>query len=110
MIRWELEWGPQVKTLQEIEKTTGITPKALQGRPTLRRDCKDYLAAFFELSPARLYNEAGQQPLQYTEIVAYLTEFGVSGEELRARFVRLIRKLDVAYMDFHFTKQSKSKP
>ena len=105
---WELQWGQQLKTLLEIEKATGETPRGLRDRKVLRDDCRGYLDAFYALSTQRGYNEAGQQPLQVSEITAYLTHMGISGGEGGMRFFRHLLRLDRTYIDHHFKQQEKA--
>lgn len=86
----------------------GAPPFALRNRKKLRQDCTDYMHAFHELHPTRMHNEGGHQPLQPSEISAYLPFLGISGEEAKAKFFRLMLSMDQAYMNHHFEQQAKA--
>lgn len=72
----------------------------------MQPDCRGYLELFYELSPTRAYNEAGQQPLQPSEINAYLTRLGISGGDEGLKTFRLLLAMDRSYIDHHFKQQA----
>lgn len=99
------EWGSELKTLKEIEESTGITPPALLRKPKLRDDCQGYYSTFQVLSDQRSYNQAGAQPLRITEIASYLTFLGISGVDRKQKFMCFLLEMDKAFMALYFKKQ-----
>lgn len=102
-----MEWGEQLAFLQDMEKATGTPTKALQSRVVVLPECRKYYGAFSVLGLTRGYTSAGIQPLQVTEIAAYLDEMGLRGQE-REKFFRIILRLDSELMTLNFDKQKSS--
>lgn len=102
-----MEWGDQLPFLQEMEKATGTPPKALQSRVLILPECRKYYGAFTVLGLTRGYTSAGIQPLQVTEIAAYLNEMGLRGQE-REKFLRIILSMDSELMTLSFEKKKTS--
>lgn len=60
---------------------------------------------FAVLSKRRMYNQAGLQPLQASEVTSYLAGLGVSGEERTEAFLHVILGMDDIFMADYFEKQ-----
>ena len=102
-----MSWGPSYKALLKIKEQTGITPKALESRPKLRQDLLPYLEAFYAVSAARQYSQAGVQPVMVSEVLAYLQCIGETSPTRREKYLRLIQKMDAVFLVDVFEK---SKP
>ena len=90
-----------------MEKDSGVKPRALRECPVLRADCVEYFDVFDEISSTRGYNEAGMQPLEPSEILAYLGEgLDIPRGEARETFLKLMLKMDRAYMAHVLDKQN----
>lgn len=98
-----MEWGPQLDTLIKA-KQAGIPTPALDNRPVLRRDCVEYYDAFHDLSAGRTFGYGVANPIQVSEIEAYLRLLGVESREERLKYLRLVRKLDGVYLQ-HLSKK-----
>lgn len=77
-----------------------MKPGPLLSRPRLKRQDAPYLDAYYCLSAARTAGFGGADPIQVSEIVAYLNLVGVSGAEERARYLRTIQQLDHTYLTY----------
>lgn len=84
---------------------------ALEEKPEIYPDLlPDYLA-FCQLSSSRPVGLSGAEALRLSEIFAYMQIFDISGIEERRLFLKRIRILDRAYLDWHQKKQpAKDKP
>lgn len=78
--------------------TTGKTPPALLNRPVLKPHLAHLLEAFYELSSQRMIGEV-PQPIQISEILAYVDLLGVIEPEDRQQLLKAIRTLDAAYLE-----------
>lgn len=87
-----------------MQAKTGVTPKGLQDRVELRPEGAEIYGVYEILSKRRKYNEAGLQPLEVSEVTAYLTELGFSGEDSRESALHLILGLDDIFMADYFEK------
>lgn len=97
---WELEWGSSIQMLQEIQESTGETPKALLNRPVAREDCTKYRVAYNWCSQGRQFNQAGLQAITLGEIHAYLSivqEYRLSEREA---YMRMILAQDSVFMEY----------
>lgn len=101
-----------MKTLLEIQESSGIVPKALENRPILDPSLHIYVTAFYDLSFARPYVGMGSpSPIPLSEIVAYCDYYGFTDVEFRRSFLKYIRAMDNAQlvvMNKQADKESKS--
>ena len=95
---WEVSWGSELKTLLEIQQQTGRTPRALQERPTLRPENLGIYQDFVFLQAGRSAGFSGPNPIPVADMAAYLQVFPVEPAERRARWMRLIRRVDSAVL------------
>lgn len=102
---WELEWGDQYPTLLEVYEVSGIKPKALVDRPTLQQQNRHFLEAFYDLNPSR---QIGMTigPIPCSEVLAYVQLLGDYTADERLRLLRVVRRLDAAYMEFTASKKT----
>lgn len=77
----------------------------MESRPRLAPDLRPFYEAFWTLSAAR-QSGFGHQPLQLTELEAYIRLFDVQD---RKRFVRLIQVLDKTWLT-HQKEQADANP
>jgi hypothetical protein len=96
-LRWELEWGAEIKTLLEHYRTTGNVPPALQRRPKLDEVDRYYLDIFWELTGSRPMGE-NFGPIPESEYTAYYWNNGITSQVERARIKRCLRPLDTEYV------------
>lgn len=106
---WEVSWGAEVKTLLEIQQQTGRTPKALQERPTLRPENLGIYQDFVFLQSGRCAGFSGPNPISVADMVAYLQVFPIGSAERRARWMRLVRRIDSAVLDRIYDKQAQER-
>ncbi len=91
-----MQWGDEgsVKLFKLIYEDTGHHHPAYLNKPALRDDCIKYLDAFRLLSASRLWSEVGPQPIQLSEIKAYMQLVGIKDKSTKLKYVRLIRSMD----------------
>lgn len=58
-----------------------------------------YLTAFHTLNRARQHGMAGVQPLQLTEIEAFLGIASITEPQKRLRYAQLIQEMDAVFLD-----------
>lgn len=80
--------------LHEIQKVSGVTPKALLDRPRLEPHLAIYQAIYDRLSRSRQWYEAGPQPISVSEILAYCDGMGLHDLEFRENLIDLIQEMD----------------
>lgn len=81
-------------TLLTFQKDTGIVPKALQNRPTLRPDCKEYLDSFWVLDASRPSAMEGLAAIPISEMKALMEVMLIPKGEQALKFIRLMQALD----------------
>lgn len=92
-----------------MKKQGIIQGKALEERPALYPDVIFAYEAFFTLSLGRAYNEAGPQPLPYSEILAYLDDKRIFDYDDRDEALNYIRSLDARYVELSHEKMKKTR-
>ena len=100
-----MEWGPRVKSLKAMEKSTGQPNPRLSSRPTLRTDVREYWSHYLTIADSRKFNQAGVQPIAITEIVSYIDLAGIRRGEPALKFFRMIKALDNTYLTWWNKKQ-----
>ena len=95
MSKTDKDGVPYRSKLEQLAKTTGRRPKALDG-PPIPRAVKHVWGWFRELHSARACAEYGPNPITYSEIGAWadLTKRNPTPEE-----VQLIKRIDGAYLN-----------
>lgn len=63
-------------------------------KPALRDEDRRYYDAFRHLSACRTWNQVGPNPLQVSEVAAYLGLLGIEDSETKLKYLRLIQGLD----------------
>lgn len=86
----------------------GKTPQALLDRPQLKLTDMAFVEAYQVLDGGRTVGFNSPDPIPLTEIQAYLDLHGIVNKALRLKYLRLIRKLDSAYLEY--AKENKPKP
>lgn len=79
--------------------------KALINRPSLSVCTKAYYEAFNLLNDARPVSFGGQGAIPLTEIEAYMRVDNITGWDERFHFMRMIKRMDAAYLKFKQDKQ-----
>lgn len=100
-----LQWSLRVpkkdeQALWRIYRRTGVMPKPLQDKPELFPYNFDIWDAFCFLSEGRTHGMNAMNPIQLTEMVAYMDFKGISGHDNRAEFVEYIRAADRAFVSY----------
>lgn len=94
-----MKWGSQLETLEEIEESTGFTPKALASRPALLAEDLKYLEGFRVLNRARASGFQGHQSIAVAEVLAYLSIAQERDTDERLKFLRLVQKMDRSFLE-----------
>lgn len=76
-------------------------------RPTLKREDLPYREAFFILNDARTYGMSAANPLAVTEILGLLVMGGIAYIGDKSKYLRLIQKLDRAYLTYQSENAAK---
>jgi hypothetical protein len=92
-----LEWGGSANFFKALREDGTPHPADL-GRPALRNDCIKYLEAFRYLSACRIWTEVGPQPVQVSEVKAYLDIIGITDPYTKKKYLTLVRELDGTQM------------
>ena len=87
-----------------IREDTGQPHPAELNKPGLRSDCIRYYDAFCYLGSCRLWSQVGPSAIQISEIESYLRMVGIGCHETQMKYMRVIRQLDGAYLDFQAKK------
>lgn len=99
-----MEWGDKLDFLEELEES-GLTPKALENRPVMHEWMKEYTTGFSILSSTRQYG-MGPNPIQLSEILAYLKLYGA--EDMEA-FIENILLMDASFLSVKAQKAEREK-
>ncbi len=91
--------------LEQLAKSGQHVP-ALQNRPKLLPECRDYWQSFCALDASRDSNGYGANPIRISEIAAYLAISGVAGDE-GAKLFRIVKALDGVALS-HYAEKSKT--
>ena len=114
---WQVQWGSSLKTLLDIQKSTGVTPPALANRPKLKAGGTQYLEAFYVLNASReaFYvlnasrdsNGYGLNPIKVGEVKDYALLMGFSRDET-LKLLRLVQAMDAAFLNYVAEKNKTS--
>jgi len=86
----------------------GELTQSLRDRPILKPELLIFWDAFTTLSASRVYSlKFGPKDTQYigpnaigfSEIAEYMNELGMNNTEQRFRLIRIVQKMDAAYID-----------
>lgn len=77
---------------------------AVETRPQLHRDALEYWEAFQVLHVSRANTGFGPGPILLSEIVAYTELMEIPMGEEQRQYMRLIRAMDRAYLDWSQTQ------
>lgn len=105
---WELRWGPHIKAFQERARQTGVTPAPLRAIPKLQPRDRELLEAFRGLDQARRMGHSAPDPLQISEVLAYLQLVGIAQQDLRSKYLRILQMLDRVFMKHWSDNQPKT--
>ena len=98
-MEWHLEWKPFQASLEKAKKRGAHIP-ALDSFVEPYEDLIDVWRGFFELSASRTQGSMSMNPIQPTNIVAWLDINGVIDIEERRRYYELITILEVNYLKY----------
>lgn len=101
-----MEWGPHQAFLEGLKKTTGQTPRALLSKPGGLTFVEHQLYdAYSTISHSRTYyGEGYPNPLQFSEISAYIGIVGVYDRAAAIRLMAVVKLMDGAFLDFWTNK------
>ena len=97
----------EAKIVEQAQKLRMPLPDAIKNKPRLRPGLEVYYMAFWECSTDRQLGMA-EGPIPWTAINAWAIRHGFVGAEEFDRLVRIIKMMDVAYIE-HRTKDVKKK-
>lgn len=104
---WNLKWGSSVKAFEARARKSGITPRPLLERPRLKKVDLPYQEAFLILHKARSTVMGASNPLSVTDILNLVCMGGIAYIGDRPKYLRLMQKLDTAYLDYQAEKAPK---
>lgn len=82
--------------------------KTLANAPVLLPQARWLWRGWETLSAARHYNEAGPQPIQFSEMIAYCAHQRASIWETDV-LIRALGRMDQVFLDYHQKKREKAK-
>lgn len=80
----------------------------LASAPRAKPEDEEYLNAYNELDDGRCMGAVAPNPIPTSEIVLYCVGVGVASPDARAKYLRLIRRMDRAYLA-HWAENNKKK-
>lgn len=104
-MEWHLEWSPFQASLKKARKRGADVP-ALDAMVEPHDDLGDVWQAFFELCASRTAGYSGANPIQPSNIRAWLDINGVIDTGDRRRYYELITVMDLEYLAHHRKKQN----
>lgn len=93
---------------KNIYEDTGVLPKELRNKPTLRSDCAAIYDAFRHLSVSRSWTQAGPNAIKPSDALALFEIWGITSLYLRALYFRLITIMDGVHLEY-LAKKAKQK-
>jgi len=90
-----------------FEAKTQDVALPLRTKPTLRTDCVPYLLGYNALAFARLSNQAGIQPIQLQDVLAYVELSGIEKGYPAQKFLRLIQAMDAVHLNWWAERQNR---
>lgn len=94
----------------KIEADTGVTPRALLEKPMLTGRTVLFWSAYQDLHNCRTYGMESANPIQVSEIKAYLDIIQVLGVDDRMEYFRHIKTMDTMFFEHVNAKRSKAAP
>lgn len=70
---------------------------------------REYLDAFYSLSQARPSGFGGPEAIPVSDILSYVNLVGIVSREERLKYLRLIQRMDRAYLDHAREEAEKNK-
>ena len=89
-----MQWGGSESFFKVVREDTGTPHPADIGRPALRNDCIKYFDAFRYLGASRLWSEVGPQPVQVSEVKAYVDMIGLDDVDTKLKFLKFVQLMD----------------
>ncbi len=89
----------------DLQKRTGVINPRLHSRPQLRADCKKYREAYRILTNAREFNQVGLQPIQVSEVLAYVEMAEIQKGYPALKLTRLVQAMDATHLEWWSKKQ-----
>jgi hypothetical protein len=106
-VKWQVEWGDKVETLNKMRARDGKAPSALANRPEPTLHASTYLSAFNYLSTSRIVTVEGVGSIPVSEILAYADLNRLNGLEDRQDLLFYVQVCDLAYLEALRRKQPK---
>lgn len=103
-----MQWGAQLKFLEEIERDTGVTPTALLNRKFPDEWNTKYWNMYHDIDGSRQYTFGGPAEIPYPVKILWLNENRVFDPDDRGDFLNVISQLDNAYLE-HSAKKAEKK-
>jgi hypothetical protein len=96
--------------LEARAKRSGVKPAPLLSRPRLKQQDRPFYDAYYTLAAARSAGLSGPEAIPVSEILAYVNLLGISSQEERMKYMRLIQQLDLAYLAHMREKAEQNRP
>lgn len=104
-----MQWGTaEYQRLFKMLRDDGAPHPAELTKPALRSEYRRYYDAFRSLSASRIWSQIGPNPLQISEIRAYLEMVGIEDPETKMMYMRLIQGMDQVEVK-HIQAKSRAK-
>lgn len=84
--------------------------RPMASRPKELAKDAPYMDAFYALNASRANGMGGAEPIPISEVLAYLQLVGIASISARAKYLRLIQKLDATYLKHHAEKSAQHTP
>lgn len=107
-LTWYLNFGTrEYQGLFKTMRDNGEIHPAELTKPALNAEDRRYHDAYRALSASRLWSQIGPNPIQVSEVAAYLSLLGIEDTETKLKYLRLIQGMDIIEMTSIRDKQPK---
>lgn len=90
-----MNWGTkEFEALFKLMREDGNPHHAEMTRPALRSEHRRYYDVFRSLSASRTWNQSGPNPIQVSEVKAYMEMQGIEDPDTRMKYLRLTQGMD----------------
>lgn len=102
---WRAKWARHAKALGARRAKGLPVPAGYLKRPRIRSVDHEYLEAFDSLHRSRKMGHSSPEPVQVSEILAYVMLRGIVCAGARVKYLRLVQLMDQAYLD-HWAEEN----
>lgn len=100
MLKFQLEHGNKIKNIGWLKtlQQSGVTVKGLENMPAILVEAEYFWSAYVSLTVKRIINERGPQPIQMSEILAYVTYMRIDDDAMREDLFYHVSALDATFL------------